>query len=475
MRTLFGLSVFAALAVHFASAADPPSDARKALNLFYKERLKPFTLRGPNDPPPKVPPTPWEASIKQLASERPEDRRVAVSHLCELLALFLEDEQTGKVRWRNTPFWGGGAENAARDARKEMAQELKQVKPCVEVLPVLKWYLENEPDDSFLEPVVAALGKIDGADADTLRTELATKPHPNAKVTTDAIRQITSRKKTLPAETLLALCHHYRTPIREAARALNTQQGEKDPGAFDAAKAIRREPVAKVMDHVLTLMPDLPAANAEFVKVTVRYLDETGAELQKKTVYGWLVKRDGATVAIYSPQGRVRSFRDKEKTQVHEREKTADGGVRFKPVDVVNEVKVAGIATAELVREVIERRKNADPQKDFFDRRELEEVWGSSMTLFEAIFGAWLYRAGRTRRQRRLSFPRSNHFTATTTTPVLCGTNWANWSAEKCSSRSSATGITPRRSSTRSASTTSTSARGSTTTRRNYSDNFRGG
>ena len=154
-----------------------------------------------------------------------------------MVALALDDETSGKTPWRNTPYWGGGAEVPARDARHAIADELAKAKPCAEVLPVLKWYFDNERADRFLPPVVEALGKVDGAAADSLRAELATKPHVNAVVAAEAIRQITARKKTLPADTLAALCHHHRAAIRDAARALSAQQGGKDPGAFDPAKA----------------------------------------------------------------------------------------------------------------------------------------------------------------------------------------------------------------------------------------------
>lgn len=406
MRPLFGLSAFLILTVHLASAADPPPDARKALDRFYEERLKRPFIRLPDDPEPKYVPPPWEAPLKQLAAEKVDERRAAAAYLRQLLALTLEDETSGKAPWRNTPYWGGGADVPARDLRSAVADELAKGNPPAEALPVLKWYFEHERSDRFLPPVAQALGKIDGADADALRAELATEPHPNAVVTAEALRQIVAKKKALPADKLAALGQHHRTGIRDAARALNTQQGGKDPGAFDPAKAVRSEPVTKLMDRVLKLMPDLPAAKAEFVTVTVRYLDDKKAEREKSETHGWLVKKDGDTVEISTPHGRVRSFRDKEKTHVSEGEKTADGGVRFKDVAVVTEVTVAALDPAELVKQVVEARKKGSAGIDLSERGGLTgQFRGSGATLFEAILGTWLYRAGKDEAAAKVILP----------------------------------------------------------------------
>jgi hypothetical protein len=396
VRPLFGLSAFLLLAAPLASAADPPSDARTALDKYYAERLKEPFLRLPDDPEPKVSPPPWEAPVKQLASDRAEERRAGAAYLRALLVLALADETSGKAPWRNTPYWGGGSDVPARDLRDLVARELAKAKPVAEALPILKWYLENEPADRVLVPIVEALGKMDGEDADALRAEIATKPHPNAIVAKEAINQITARKKTLPADKLAALCHHHRAPVRDAARALNTQQGGKDPGAFDATKAIRSEPVAKLMDRVLKLMPDLPGAKAEYATVTVRYLDDKTVERAKDEHQGWLIKNEKGVVEIYTPHGRVRAFRDKMETKVWEREKTPDGGVKSRQVDVVTEVTIAVTDTAGLVKRVVESRKGGEAGIELSERGGLTgQFRGSGATLFEAILGAWLSRAGK--------------------------------------------------------------------------------
>jgi hypothetical protein len=391
----FWTGVFVLTGAGARVAAEPPSDARAAINRFYADRLKQPFIQFPGRPEVVPAPPPWIEPIKQLASENEETRATASAYLKHLLALTLEDEHSGKAPWRNTPYWGGGADVPARDLRKEVAQELAKSKPTPEMLPLLRWYLDHEPHDSFLPPVVEVLGKVDGEAAYALRAELVTKPHANAAVVAAAIQQITARKKSIPAETLLGLYHHYRAEIRGAARALNTQQGGKDPGAFDPARAIRSQPVVKLMDRVLGLMPDLPAAKAQFVTITVRYLDEKKAERAKDVTHGWLAKKEKDEVVIYTPHGRVCSFHDHEKTEISETEKV-EGGVRFKPVNVVTELTVTLTDPSELVKAVVESRKSGKARVELSERGGLTgQFRGSGATLFEANFGAWLYRAGK--------------------------------------------------------------------------------
>jgi hypothetical protein len=273
------------------------------------------------------------------------------------------------------------------------------------MLPLLKWYIENEVADRFLESVVEALGKADGEDADSLRAEIATKPHPNAIVVADAIKQITTRKKKLPADKLAALCHHHRTSVRDAARALNKEQGGEDPAAFDPAKAIRSEPVAKLMDRVLKLIPDLPGAKAEFVTVSVRYLDDNKAQRDKFEDHGWLAKNERGIVEIYTQYGRVRTYRDKEKTSVWDRERTADG-VKSVEVPVIREVTVTPIGTDDLVKKVEASRKGGEAGIELSERGGLTgQFRGSGATLIEAILGTWLYRAGKDKDAAKVLLP----------------------------------------------------------------------
>ncbi|MFO0825310.1 MAG: hypothetical protein U0792_19675 [Gemmataceae bacterium] len=394
MRFLFGLSTILLLSFQLSLVAEQPT-ARTALDRYYAERLKQPFLRLPNDPEPKVSPPPWEVPFKQLASEKVEERRAGAAYLRELLALSLEDETSGKAPWRNTPYWGGGADVPARDLRDRIADQLPKTKPCAEVLQLLKWYLEHERMDRFLGPVLATLGKHDGEESDALRVEIASKPHPNAIVAAEALKQIAARKKTLPAEALASLCHHHRKAIRDAARSLNKQQSGKDPGVFDPAKAIRAEPVTKLMDRVLKLMPDLPPPKAEFVTVTVRYLDDKKAERQTHEETGWLIKNEKGVVVIHTPHGRLRTLHDKQKTNIWVYEETPTGRKSVE-LPVTTELTVKTIGADDLLNKVVASRKGNDAGNELSEFGGLSgQFRGSGATLLEALLGAWLYRAGK--------------------------------------------------------------------------------
>src|SRR5262249_30308895 len=160
---------------------------------------------------------------------------------------------------------------------------------------------------------LGALGKVVTKDADGLRAELATRPHTNGVVAAGAIDQVAARKGSLPADRLAALCHHHRSAIREAARKLNAQQSEKDPGPFDPSNAVLSEPVRKLMEDLLALMPGLPGPKAEFVTVTVRYLDDKKVTKQTSDETGWLVRREKDVVEVYTPYGRTEVARPGER------------------------------------------------------------------------------------------------------------------------------------------------------------------
>ena len=122
--------------------------------------------------------------------------------------------------WRALPFWGGGSEVPARDLRESVANELGKAGPLPDGLPVLRWYLENERIDTFLEPVITALGKLGDKEANVLRGDLVTKPHENAIVLAEALKQLAAHQGTLPAEKLQPLLQNHRAVVRAAAGAL---------------------------------------------------------------------------------------------------------------------------------------------------------------------------------------------------------------------------------------------------------------
>lgn len=397
LLSLLGLLVAAAK----LTAADPP-DARAALNKYYTDPIPYHYGRTPAV-------APWKMLVGRLGSKDAGERRAGADSVQKLLALALADERSGK--WPlPTPFWNGRADGPASELRGEVAAKLRDTPPSVELLPVLRWFLENEPDERYFWYVNAVVGKVDGEAADALRAELATKPHSSQTVVVEMFKQVAARNKMLPADTVAALCHHHRADVRSAARAAHERQGGKDPGPFDPVKAVRSDPVAKVVARLTELLPDLPPADAELVTVTVRYLDDKSIERQKYEWRGWREKSADGVVRILTTRGRVESFPDKEKSRLNVEELLPDGGRQYTPLTLTTAVTVAPIEPSVLVKMIGAARAK---ENDGF-RIVRSEFDGS--TLFQAMLGVWLYRAGQYADAARVLLPalgaldRDEHF-----------------------------------------------------------------
>src|SRR5262249_10931887 len=143
-------------------------------------------------------PSPWVAPLKQLGTADAAERSRAAVYLVALLSQALDDEKSGAARWEATPFFGEAAQNEAHELRRWLANGLEKEKLSAESVPVLRWYLDHEPDLRLTENVLAALAKMDGAEADALRVELVTKPHANAVAVEAALKQMTDRNAPPP-------------------------------------------------------------------------------------------------------------------------------------------------------------------------------------------------------------------------------------------------------------------------------------
>jgi hypothetical protein len=371
------------------------AEVADALKRFYEERFHQPFVRDPDEPEKKPAPPPWDAPLKKLKAGKPDERARAVAFLRELLNQALEHETSRKAPWRSTPYWGGGAEVPARDLRKEFAEELATAAPLEASLPLIRWYLEKERVPGHLEPVVQALGKLESKQADALRAELVTRPHPNAVVVVEALDQLAARKSPLPAERLAELCRHHRTSVRRAARKLNAILGREEPPAFDPKAAMRLKAVRELMDEVIALIPDLPSAKAEFVRVTVRYLDDKKQEKGKGEYFGWQLQRDKGAVTIYTPYASRETLRDGERTKITQSERMPNG-VRSWQIDVTRKVEVGPGQIEELIKQVEKATRGEEGRLSLSERGPLTgQFEGRGASLFEAVLGAWLFRAGK--------------------------------------------------------------------------------
>ncbi len=311
MRRFFVLTSLAVLFAPGVVAADEALRTQAALDLkrFYEERLRQPIIARDDAKVEKVGPPPWVEPIKQLSAAKPEDRRHAADYLRELVSQAADDEYAKTAPWRALPFWGGGSEVPARDLRESVANELGKAGPLPDGLPVLRWYLENERIDTFLEPVMTALGKLGDKEANVLRGDLVTKPHENAIVLAEALKQLAAHQGTLPAEKLQPLLQNHRAVVRAAAGALWKQQSGKEPLPFDAARAMHDPIVRKLVAELDAMLIDAPAASAPWLVAKVTVYDKNKKERDKFDQAGWLVKQDGDKRTLFTPWGTLETVR----------------------------------------------------------------------------------------------------------------------------------------------------------------------
>jgi hypothetical protein len=321
----------------------------------------------------------WSEAIRNLAVAKPEQRAGAAKYLVMLLDQAQKDELSGKAPWRATPFWGSSGTNPAHSLRDEIARELVKAPTAPAALTVVAWYLDREKVASFQETVMAALGKLHGQEADRFRLSLLQPVHENSAVVLAALEQIGKRKTIIPDGLLMAICDHHRPSLRMAARELNKERGAANPGPFDAAKALQRPALAKLMADIGVLLDRPAAPDAEFVKVTTNTV--AGDRSDTSTTVGWLVKNDGASWEVLTPFGHRESFY-KEKI------------VKRRETQIVTRSTWHNYPIAQEVKRVVDLRTHGDPGYKLSEKGGLTgQFQGRGASLYETMLAHWLYTA----------------------------------------------------------------------------------
>jgi hypothetical protein len=236
----------------------------------------------------------WRGAVRRLSEGDPAQQTKAAAYLRDLLAQALKDELAGLDPRQMSPFWGEGPTSKARELRQSVAAALGKAAPTPRVLPVVRWFLEEEKLTELQTEVIRIVTRLQGPEADSTLLDLAIKPHPNVEVALVALEQVGERKLKITAEQLAPLCQHHRTKLREAARALNAKLGYPAPSAFDAARAIQSESIHRLMDEIGHLLDEPVPANAPFACVTTTHTYRDGLNFKgtPTSVRGWLLKED---------------------------------------------------------------------------------------------------------------------------------------------------------------------------------------
>ena len=349
-----------------ASGQQPDAAIAKELEAYYENGKTP----------------PWAEAIKNLTANNPKQRIQAAKYLVALLDQAQTDELSGKAPWRATPFWGSSGENPARNLRQNIADELAKAPASSATLTVLRWYADLEKVARFQETVIAALDKVKGKEGEDFCLSLLQPAHENSALVLAALKQIGKRNTAISNEVLKALCDHYRSSLRSAARQLNKERRGADPGVFDPAKAIQRPAVAKLMTDIGALLDQPASADAEFVRVTTLWI--SGKEPQTSTTLGWLVKTDGDSWVVLTPFGHRETFNKEKKI------KTKGGG------ETIERSTWEKHSIAKEVKRVTDLRTKGDPDFKLSERGGLTgQFQGRGAGIYEVMLAHWLYTAKR--------------------------------------------------------------------------------
>jgi hypothetical protein len=80
-----------------------------------------------------------DQALKDLADNLPPARETAGRYLLALLKQSLADETNGRAKWRALSRWGGGAESASRDFRKQLAEIIANAPPALDRASDARW------------------------------------------------------------------------------------------------------------------------------------------------------------------------------------------------------------------------------------------------------------------------------------------------------------------------------------------------
>ena len=167
-----------------------------------------------------------------------------------------------------------------------------------------------------------------------------------------------------------------------------------DPGPFAPAQAFKSPAVRRILDQLQALIIDLPDKNAEFVEITVKYMDKDQVK-DIARVHGWLLEKDANSFTIYSPYGHREICENNEKTQIWQSEKT-EGGSRSWKIDVTTSVMMTPHPIADYVKQISEIRAKGNNEYQLSSGGGLTgQFQGSGASLKEAILAAWLDRASK--------------------------------------------------------------------------------
>jgi hypothetical protein len=324
-----------------------------------------------------------EAFVALGAAEQ-ETRSAAGRFLMALFAQSFADERNGRARWAAMPYWGGGSRSDAREFRKYLAEEFGKNAKGDGAFPAVRWLAETE---RMLEGNVAAaavLPRIESPEMEKLLGDLLVQPHPNESLAKAAVTEAGRRKLRALLPRINELCFHYRTSVREAARkALVEVSGPHEIKPFNPADGFSPWLSAR-LSEIAQLVPEKIPSDAMWAQfdVDVSKLPVPDSWRTPDKVRGWALGEEGKNLRVISWFGEVHVF-----------PKTA---VKRRPLKLADEVQRMNDA-----------RKSEDGHHALSSSGGLTGQFESgTISVPEALLGAWLFERGEMEKAAALLFPR---------------------------------------------------------------------
>ncbi len=336
---------------------------------------------------------PWQAAVKRLGENDSTKAAAGASYLVALATQALADENSGDSPWRALPFWGGGGENPARNLRESLLEKIAELDPQAASVPVLEWFIRQEPVTVHRSRAMEALIKCGSPEADALVLALAADQSLSHGLQARAIRRSAERQLEVPEAVLRAAMADPHVDLRTAAADYWTKRkGGELPERFVPVEALRTPGMQSFVNSLSALVWDPPAPEAPLIQVDQTFRDQGTWKGETESDRGWLLRHEGKALRMLDFHGRILNF---ELGENPDAEVGTPSAVSFKELPV-----------AQVVEEFEKLRAAGDPENHLSEKGGLTgQFQGHAAGLPEMLLACQLQRAGRHDLCARILFP----------------------------------------------------------------------
>lgn len=324
----------------------------------------------------KVPP--YKKALRNLKAADQATRMRAGRYLFALFSQMFADESNGRSPTRRSPFWGSRPTKDAREFRKVVAKTFGEQATGDGALEATRWLINEEKFASNQAHGIKALRRIRGPGADETYKKLLDQPHPNEKVVIGILEEAGARNIKALAPNVKKLAAHYRTRVREAARAAALKMKLGAQPAYQHEKAYSpwmNEALKSIRAMVTTKIP----ANAKWARFAI----ESKGARTNNVFLGWLLKEDAGAYHVLDMFGGERRLKKV--------------GTRMVPE-----------AFAASATWLVKTRKDPKEGRALLSRRGglTAQFEPRFLSLPEALVAAWSHEKGDTKSAAEILFPR---------------------------------------------------------------------